>query len=82
MPAQYTAEQAEIADRVKALQSELDKEDNKAMTADVFIATVRKYTRAKKLTEGMLNELIQRIEVHQSTKIDGVHHQDFRIHYD
>jgi len=52
------------------------------MTADVFIAAVRKYTRTKKLTEDMLNELIQRIEVHRSTKIDGVHHQDFRIHYD
>jgi len=34
MPAQYTAEQAGIADRVKALQSELDKEDNKAMASD------------------------------------------------
>jgi len=51
------------------------------MTADMFISTVRKYTRAKKLTERMLNELIERIEVHQSEKIDGVHVQRLTIHY-
>lgn len=38
------------------------------MTTDAFINIVRKYTRAKKLTTRMLNELIQRIEVHQAEK--------------
>ena len=47
----------------------------------MFISTVRKYTRAKKLTERMLNELIDRIEVPQSEKIDGVHVQRLNIHY-
>ena len=81
MSSQYTAEQVELLDKIKSLQSELDKESDKAMTADAFISTVRKYTRAKKLTEGMLNELIERIEVHQSAKIDGVQHQDLTIYY-
>ena len=47
---------------------------------DMFVATVRKYTRAKKLSERMLNELIERVDVHQSEKIDGVHHQKLTIH--
>jgi hypothetical protein len=51
------------------------------MTADVFISTVRKYTRAKKLTERMLTEIIERIEVHQSEKVDGIHRQRLTIHY-
>ena len=37
----------------------------------MFMASVRKYTRARKLTPRMLNELIEKIEVHQSEKIDG-----------
>ena len=81
MSSQYTAEQAEIAEKVRGLQTELDKESDKAMTAEGFISTVRKYTRARKLTEGMLNELIERIEVYQSEKIDGVRHQKLTIHY-
>ena len=51
------------------------------MTTGGFIATVRKYTRAKKLTPRMLNELVDRIEVHQSEKIDGIHRQELTIHY-
>jgi len=78
---QYTSEQKELAEKIKALTAELDKQETKSMTADMFISTVRKYTRAKKLTERMLNELIERIEVHQSEKIDGVHVQRLTIHY-
>jgi len=51
------------------------------MTTDMFISTVHKYTRARKLTERMLNELIERIEVFHAEKIDGIHRQRLRIHY-
>lgn len=46
----YTEEQTEIAEKVKILQEELDKTTDKAMAADMFIKTVRKYTRVRKLT--------------------------------
>jgi len=81
MSKQYTLEQKELAEKIAVISAELDKQDDKAMTADAFISTVRRYTRAKKLTERMLGELIQRIEVHQSEKIDGVWIQRLRIHY-
>ena len=81
MSKQYTDEQKELSGRIKLLTAALDNETTKAMTADMFIATVRRYTRAKKLTERMLNELIEKIEVHQSEKIDGVHFQKLTIHY-
>ena len=51
------------------------------MSTDMFIAIVRKYTRAKKLTQRMLNELVDYIEVHHAEKIDGVHAQKLIIHY-
>jgi DNA invertase Pin-like site-specific DNA recombinase len=46
MSSQYTTEQKELAESIKTLAAELDKQTAKAMTADVFISTVRKYTRA------------------------------------
>ena len=65
MSAKYEAEQVELAERIKALKAELAKETDKTMSTDMFIATVRKYTRAKKLTQRMLNELVDYIEVYR-----------------
>ena len=78
---QYTLEQKELAEKIKAISTELDKQETKSMTADMFISTVRKYTRAKMLTERLLTEIIERIEVHQSEKVDGVHRQRITIYY-
>lgn len=81
MSRRYEDEQKEISEKMKLLGSELDKLGNKAMTSDAFLSIVRKYTRAKKLTPRMLNELIEKIEVHQAEKIDGVWEQKLTIHY-
>jgi DNA invertase Pin-like site-specific DNA recombinase len=81
MSVRYEGEQAELLEKIKTLKSEIDTKASKAVTADMFISTVRKYTRAKTLTRRMLNELIERIEVHQSEKIDGEHRQKLTIHY-
>ena len=63
------------------MQTELDKEISRSMTLNMFIAKVRKYTRAKKLTQRMLNELVNYIEVYHAEKIDGIQIQKLRIHY-
>ena len=81
MSRKYEDEQGELAARVKELKVDLAQNTDKSMTTGGFIATVRKYTRAKKLTPRMLNELVDRIEVHQSEKIDGIHRQELTIHY-
>ena len=49
--------------------------------AAMFISLVRKYTRAKKLTPRMLNELVEKIEVFNAEKVNGVWEQRLRIHY-
>ena len=81
MSRQYSLEQKELAEKVRALQAGLEKQTDKAITTDMFISIVRQYTRSKKLTERMLNELIERIEVHQSEKVDGERKQKPTIHY-
>jgi hypothetical protein len=81
MSRRYEQEQKELAEKIKVVRAELEKQSSKSMTTDMFVATVRKYTRAKKLTPRMLNELIEKIEVHQAEKIDGVWEQRLVIHY-
>ena len=81
MSAKYEGEQKELRAKIKALQDDIERTKSKAATADMFISAVRKYTRARKLTPRMLDELVQRIEVHQAEKVDGVWVQRLTIHY-
>ena len=81
MSKKYDEEQKELAHKIKATREAIDKSSAKEVTADMFISTVRKYTRAKKLTQRMVNELIDRIEVHQAEKVNGVWEQRLTIHY-
>ena len=81
MSQRYEAEQAELAEKMKLLHHEIDKLSSNSISTDLFLSTVRKYTRAKKLTPRMLNELINRIEVHQAEKINGEWVQRLTIHY-
>lgn len=77
----YDTEQKKLAEKIKTVRRELDKCDAKTLTKDMFLSTVRKYTRAKKLTQTMVNELIDHIEVHQSEKVNGVWEQRLTIHF-
>ena len=77
----YDTEQKELNIRVKELEDELAKKQNKSVSTDMFITSVRKYTRARKLTTKMLNELIEKIEVYQAEEIDGKRIQRLKIHY-
>ena len=81
MSRRYEDEQKELAEKIKNLRSEIEKQRSRSMTTDMFIGLVRKYTRARKLTPRMLNELIEKIEVFNAEKIDGVWEQRLRIHY-
>ena len=81
MSQRYEEEQAALSEKIKALRKELDKLNGDAVSTDMFLATVRKYTRAKKLTPRMLNELVNHIEVHQAEKINGEWVQKLTIYY-
>ena len=81
MSRRYEDEQKELAEKIKKLRSEIEKQSSRSMTTDMFIGLVRKYTRTRKLTPRMLNELVEKIEVFNAEKIDGVWEQRLRIHY-
>ena len=81
MSRRYEDEQKELTEKIKQLRSEIEKQSRRTMTTDMFISLVRKYTRAKKLTPRMLNELVEKIEVFNAEKVNGVWEQRLRIHY-
>ena len=81
MSVKYEDEQKELRAKIKTLQEGIERTKSKAVTADMFISSVRKYTRAKKLTPRMLDELVQYIEVHQAEKVNGTWVQRLTIHY-
>ena len=81
MSRRYEEEQKELSEKIKKLRSEIEKQSSRATSTDMFVSIVRKYTRARKLTPRMLNELIEKIEVFNAEKIDGEWVQRLRIHY-
>ena len=81
MSRRYEEEQKELWEKLKKLRSEIEKQSSRATSTDMFVSIVRKYTRARKLTPRMLNELVEKIEVYNAEKIDGEWVQRLRIHY-
>lgn len=81
MSQKYEEEQRELSARIRQLQSECDEAASKGVSTDAFVAIVRKYTRARKLTQQMLSELIDYIEVYQAEKVNGIYKQKLVIHY-
>ena len=81
MSRRYEEEQKELSEKIKKLRSEIEMQISSAASTDMFVSIVRKYTRARKLTPRMLNELVEKIEVYNAERIDGEWVQRLRIHY-
>ena len=81
MSKRYEQEQGEISAKVKALRLELKKAEGQQMDMEGFLETVRRYTHVTKITQRMVSELIDHIEVYHAEKQDGVTNQQVVIHY-
>ena len=81
MSKRYEQEQGENAKRIKALRLELKKTEGRQMDVDQFLETVRRYTHATKITQRMVAELIDHIDVYHAEKKNGITTQRVVIHY-
>lgn len=81
MSKRYEQEQGEISAKVKALRLELKKAEGQQMDMEGFLETVRRYTHVTKITQRMVSELIDHIEVYHAEKQDGVTNQRVVIYY-
>lgn len=81
MSKRYEQEQGEIGAKVKALRLELKKAEGQQMDMEDFLRMVRRYTHVTKITQRMVAELIDHIDVYHAEKQDGVTNQHVVIHY-
>ena len=81
MSKRYEQEQGEISAKVKTLRLELKKAEGQQMDMEGFLETVRRYTHVTKITQRMVSELIDHIDVYHAEKQDGVTNQQVVIHY-
>ena len=78
----YQDEQLQLEAEVTKLKSELNKTVDARANALAWISLVREYTDMTELTAPMLNELIDKIVVHEATKDEnGKRKQDIEIIY-
>ena len=81
MSKRYEQEQGEISAKIKALRLELKKAEGQQMDMEDYLQMVRRYTHVTKITQRMVSELIDHIDVYHAEKQDGVTNQRIVIHY-
>ncbi|MDL2293286.1 DUF4368 domain-containing protein [Ruminococcaceae bacterium OttesenSCG-928-D13] len=81
MSGDYEAEQRQLKADVAQMEADIAKGEETTADFQAFLASVRKYTDITKLTPTILNEFIQRIEVHAPDKSSGKRVQQIDIFY-
>lgn len=77
----YDKEQKELKTKIEQLSKKIDNTEKKTTDLTQFISNVKKYTEITELTPEILNELIEKILVHQTEKINGKKVQEIDIYY-
>ena len=77
----YESEQQELKAKIPNLENYLNSETDKSDNLQQFINKVKRITRPEKLTAELVNELIDRIEVHAPRYMDGKRYQMIDIYY-
>ena len=74
----YDKEQQELKTKIEQLSKDIEKKDTDITQ---FISNVKKYTEIDHLTAEILNELIEKIVIHQQEKVNGKKVQEIDIYY-
>lgn len=81
LSAQYEEEQAEIQPLSLALEREIDEEAGQVADVGHFLQLAEKYSELQKLDAYTVNELIDKIVIHNPEKIDGKKHVTIEIYF-
>lgn len=76
---EYQSEQAEILQKLNALDSKLEIQNDYQTNAEKLRELIRDYLQIDKLTPFMLNKLIERIKVGQAETVNGQNRQEITI---
>lgn len=77
----YDDEQLALKKKISTLKAEIDEEQRSKNNAATFLRTVKKYTKIEELTPTILNELVEKIVVHQAEGIGKGRTQQLDIYY-
>ena len=77
----YDKEQQELKIKIEQLSKYIENTEKKDTDITQFISNVKKYTEITEITPEILNELIEKILVHQTEKINGKKVQEIDIYY-
>lgn len=77
----YDKEQKELKIKIEQLSKDIENTEKKDTDITQFISNVKKYTEITELTPEILNELIEKMLIHQAEKIDGKKVQEIDIYY-
>lgn len=77
----YEKEQKELKSKVKELANKLDTTKQQELDLASFVSKVKQYTEISELTPEIINELIDKIYVYQSKKVNGKPTQQIDIYY-
>ena len=77
----YDKEQQELKIKIERLSKDIENTEKKNTDITQFISNVKKYTEIDHLTAEILNELIEKIVIHQQEKINGKKVQEIDIYY-
>ncbi len=78
----YRAEQQTVNERVESLRDKLRQSEQNQQGAEQWLNLIEKYEAIDELTAPLLNELIDKIEVHQAYKDEnGTKVRDIEIYY-
>ena len=76
----YDKEQQELKLKIEQLSKDIENTEKKDADITQFISNVKKYTEITELTPEILNELIEKILVHQTENINGKKVQEIDIY--
>ena len=77
----YDKEQQELKIKIEQLSKDIENTEKKDTDITQFISNVKKYTEIDHLTAEILNELIEKIVIHQQEKVNGKKIQEIDIYY-
>jgi DNA invertase Pin-like site-specific DNA recombinase len=80
----YEQEQADLTAETKAFAEKIAAQEQQTLDLSRFLTKIRKYTRVTELTPTMLNELVERIEIHapdNANEAKGKRRQDIDIYF-
>ena len=76
----YDNEQKTLDGEIEKLQAKIERYNTDSVRANKFIELVKRHTKFTEFSASLLNEFVEKIIVHEATKVNGVREQEVEIY--